>query len=127
MLTVPLYLFQLSDRVLTSRSIDTLLMLSLLAVGFIGVMSLLDICRRQVLGGLANRLETILGGHLLASVITTPQAHPGGPTEAVRSLHQVRNFISSPICDRGTAGAAAKGDTRIVPASVVHRACEARR
>src|SRR5688500_8506260 len=34
MLTVPIYLFQLSDRVLTSRSIDTLLMLSMIAVAF---------------------------------------------------------------------------------------------
>src|SRR5262245_13429695 len=63
MLTVPIYLFQISDRVLTSRSTDTLLMLSLLAVVFLGVLSLLDVCRRQVLGGLANKLETILGGH----------------------------------------------------------------
>ena len=97
MLTVPIYLFQLSDRVLTSRSIDTLLMLSMLAVAFLAVLSLLDICRRQVLGALANRLETILGGHLLASVITTPQGRPAGATETVRSLHHVRNFLSSPV------------------------------
>jgi ABC-type bacteriocin/lantibiotic exporter with double-glycine peptidase domain len=77
MLTVPIYLFQLSDRVLTSRSIDTLLMLSMLAVAFLAVLSLLDICRRQVLGALANRLETILGGHLLASVISIPQLASG--------------------------------------------------
>ncbi|HWK34051.1 MAG TPA: type I secretion system permease/ATPase, partial [Hyphomicrobium sp.] len=64
MLTVPIYLFQLSDRVLTSRSTDTLLMLSVLAVTFLGVLALLDICRRQVLSGLSNRLETILGGHV---------------------------------------------------------------
>jgi ATP-binding cassette subfamily C protein len=97
MLTVPLYLFQLSDRVLTSRSVDTLVMLSMLALVFLGVLSLLDICRRQVLGGLANRLETTLGGHLLASVITRPQGLAGSPTETVRSLHHVRNFLSSPI------------------------------
>src|SRR5262245_42863998 len=33
MLTMPIYLFQISDRVLTSRSLDTLVMLSLLALG----------------------------------------------------------------------------------------------
>ena len=33
MLTLPLYLFQLSDRVLTSRSLDTLLMLTIVALG----------------------------------------------------------------------------------------------
>ena len=60
MLTIPLYLFQLSDRVLTSRSLDTLLMLSLVALGFILVLSLLDIIRRQVLGRLATRFETML-------------------------------------------------------------------
>jgi ATP-binding cassette subfamily C protein len=97
MLTVPIYLFQLSDRVLTSHSTDTLFMLSILAVAFIAVLSALDICRRQVLGALANRLETILGGPLLASVISTPQPHGGGSTEALRSLHHVRNFISSPV------------------------------
>src|SRR5689334_23868747 len=31
MLTLPMYLFQISDRVLTSRSLETLLMLSVLA------------------------------------------------------------------------------------------------
>ena len=36
MLTMPIYLFQISDRVLTSRSLDTLLMLSALAVGLLG-------------------------------------------------------------------------------------------
>ena len=58
MLTLPLYLFQLSDRVLTSRSLDTLLMLTIVALGFIGVLGLLDILRRQVLGRLATKFET---------------------------------------------------------------------
>src|SRR6266550_3587899 len=60
MLTMPLYLFQLSDRVLTSRSLDTLVMLTIVALGFIGVLSLLDILRRQVLGRLATTFETML-------------------------------------------------------------------
>ena len=95
MLTLPIYLFQISDRVLTSHSLDTLLMLSLLALVLLTVLSLLDIFRRQVLGGLAISLETILGGPLLASVIN---ASPAGASniQALRSLHHVRNFISSP-------------------------------
>src|SRR5690606_37613117 len=48
MLTLPIYLFQLSDRVLTSRSHETLMMLTVIAVVFIGVLALLDIVRRQV-------------------------------------------------------------------------------
>src|ERR1700730_2733664 len=74
MLTIPVYLFQLSDRVLTSRSSETLLMLTVIALSFIGVLSLLDIMRRHVLSGLATRFETVLGGALLASIITTARA-----------------------------------------------------
>ncbi len=95
MLTLPIYLFQISDRVLTSRSFDTLLMLSLLALAFLTVLSLLDIFRRQVLGSLATRLDTRLGGPLLASVISGSTTGSGS-VQTLRSLHQVRNFISSP-------------------------------
>jgi ATP-binding cassette subfamily C protein len=96
MLTMPIYLFQISDRVLTSRSMDTLVMLSLLALGLIVVLSLLDTLRRQVLGRLATRMETILGGPVLASIVTTAPASDGGNVQPLRSLHQVRGFISSP-------------------------------
>lgn len=96
MLTVPIYLFQLSDRVLTSRSVDTLLMLTMLAATFLGALSLVDIFRRQILGALATRMETLLGGPLLAAAIGSPQAADGSAMQTIRSLHQVRNFISSP-------------------------------
>lgn len=96
MLTMPIYLFQISDRVLTSRSMDTLVMLSLLALGFILVLSLLDTLRRQVLGRLATKMETILGGPVLASVVASAPASDGGNMLPLRSLHQVRGFMSSP-------------------------------
>lgn len=95
MLTMPIYLFQISDRVLTSRSLDTLVMLSVLAFGFILVLSLLDTLRRQVLGRLATRMETILGGPVLASVVASAPASDGGNMLPLRSLHQVRGFMSS--------------------------------
>jgi len=97
MLTMPLYLFQLSDRVLTSHSLDTLLMLTILALIFIGVLSLLDILRRQVLGRLATSFETILGGPVLASIVTSAKVADGANMQALRNLHQVKNFISSPV------------------------------
>jgi ATP-binding cassette subfamily C protein len=96
MLTMPIYLFQISDRVLTSHSLDTLVMLSLVALGFIGVLSLLDTVRRQVLGRLATRMETILGGPVLASVVSLAPATDGGNILPLRQLHQVRSFIAGP-------------------------------
>jgi ATP-binding cassette subfamily C protein len=97
MLTLPLYLFQLSDRVLTSRSLDTLLMLTIVALGFLGVLGLLDILRRQVLGRLATNLETILGGPILASIVTDAKVADTANMAPLRNLHQVKGFISSPV------------------------------
>ena len=97
MLTMPVYLFQLSDRVLTSSSLDTLLMLTIMAFGLLGVLSALDVLRRQVLARLATKLEAFLGGAVLASTINNARAGEGGNIQALRSLQQVRNFISSPV------------------------------
>jgi ATP-binding cassette subfamily C protein len=96
MLTMPIYLFQISDRVLTSRSLDTLLMLSCLALGFIAVLSIIDILRRQVLGRLAASMESILGGPVLASIVSSAPTGEGGNVQALRNLHQVRSFLASP-------------------------------
>jgi ATP-binding cassette subfamily C protein len=97
MMTLPLYLFQLSDRVLTSRSLDTLLMLSVVAVGFLCILALLDVLRRQVLGRLATNLETILGGPILASIVSTAKVADTTNIQSLRNLHQVKGFISSPV------------------------------
>jgi ATP-binding cassette subfamily C protein len=96
MLTMPIYLFQISDRVLTSHSLDTLVMLSLLALALIAVLSLLDTVRRQILGRLATRMETVLGGPVLASVVALAPVSDGGNVLPLRSLHQVRSFLASP-------------------------------
>jgi ATP-binding cassette subfamily C protein len=71
-------------------------MLSLVAFGFILVLSLLDTLRRQVLGRLATRMETILGGPVIASIVTSAPASDSGSIVPLRSLHQVRGFMSGP-------------------------------
>lgn len=96
MLTMPIYLFQISDRVLTSRSLDTLLMLSLLALGLLATMSVIEILRRQILGRLAASMEALLGGPILASIVLSAPTGEGGNVQALRALHQVRGFLSSP-------------------------------
>lgn len=97
MLTLPIYLFQLSDRVLTSRSIDTLLMLTVLALCFLAVLSMVDALRRQILARLATKLDALLGGTVIASMINNARAGEGGSVQALRNLQQVRNFILSPV------------------------------
>jgi len=95
MLTIPIYLFQLSDRVLTSRNTDTLIMLSVVAAGAILAMVALDMMRRLMLSRIGTRLETTLAGPALAGALNGQ----AGPTaaQALRSLQQVRNFIIGPV------------------------------
>jgi len=97
MLTMPIYLFQISDRVLTSRSVETLMMLTILSLGLLVVLALLDVLRRQVLGRLATQFETILGGPVLTSIMSVSRAADGGNTQVLRSMHQVKSFLSGSV------------------------------
>jgi ATP-binding cassette, subfamily C, bacterial len=95
MLTIPIYLFQLSDRVLTSRNTDTLIMLSVVAVGAIMAMVALDMLRRLMLSRIGTRLETTLAGPALAGALHAQASATAA--QALRSLQQVRNFIIGPV------------------------------
>ena len=69
MLTVPLYMLQLFDRVLMSRSVDTLLLLSLMAGLALACLALLDTVRAFLFARLGAWVEQKLGGYVLASHI----------------------------------------------------------
>src|SRR4051794_28681060 len=65
MLTIPLYSVQTFDRVLTSRSLETLFYLTLIAVLALGVLAALDAVRSQLLARLGVYLETTASGPAL--------------------------------------------------------------
>ena len=60
-LAIPIYLFQISDRVLTSRSMDTLIMLTVVIVGAIVLQSVFDAIRRFILMRTAVEVAAQLG------------------------------------------------------------------
>lgn len=93
MLVVPLYMLQVYDRVLSSESEETLLFLSLLAVGALLVMGLLDVIRARILARVGEWLERRLGPEAFArSIAATLQARPYR-TESLRDLQQMRAFL----------------------------------
>src|SRR5215510_2581179 len=69
MLTVPLYMLQLFDRVLMSRSVDTLILLSLMAGLALLTLALLDTTRGLLFSRLGAWVEQKLGGYVLAGHI----------------------------------------------------------
>ena len=93
MLVGPMYMLQVYDRVLPSRSLPTLFFLTLAAVGLIFVSALLDAIRGRVLVRLSGRFDQLLCGPLFARL---HQAALFGRTQAqpLRDLETVRTFIT---------------------------------
>ena len=96
MLTVPLYMLQLFDRVLMSRSDETLLFLTLAAVGALLVMSALDVLRSRILVRVSAWLEHRLGPEALSRAVSGLLAAQSYGVQALRESAQVRQFIASP-------------------------------
>ena len=66
MLAPTIYMMQVSDRVMTSRNMTTLIMLSLLALAIFAIMATLEWARSRVMVRLGIRLDRRLGARLLA-------------------------------------------------------------
>ncbi len=97
MLTAPLYMMQVFDRVLSSQSVDTLVWLTVVAgVAFL-VLAALDVVRSRILVRISTWVEARLSGELLAGSVL--QAAGGGgstATQRLRDLAQVRGFFTGP-------------------------------
>jgi ATP-binding cassette subfamily C protein len=96
-LAMPIYLFQLSDRVYTSRSTDTLAMLSLIVIGAIVAHVFLDMMRRFILMRIAVEVESKLGAPVLSAAAKASQGGSSREFQTLGDLQQLRAFITGPV------------------------------
>jgi PrtD family type I secretion system ABC transporter len=99
MLTGPLYMLQVYDRVLASRSEETLVALSILVVGLYVTMGLLDYARAQLMMRFSVRFRARLDREIFDTVLEQSVA-PKARSEAARGLRQldaVQGAMSSPV------------------------------
>ena len=96
MLTLPMYMLQIYDRVLTSRNVTTLIMLSLLVVVILAIGNYLNHARSRMSARLALRFQKRLGSTVFAAEIQRAQKYDqtDGDT-AIDDLKQIRQFLSS--------------------------------
>ena len=73
MLTTSLYMMQVYDRVLGSQSIETLIFLTLLALGALAIMVLIDLARNRIAAGVGTWLELRLGPSTIERIISEEQ------------------------------------------------------
>lgn len=97
MLTTSIYLMQVSDRVMVSRSNETLILLTVFAVGALVVLAIFDLLRKWLLARIGVQLETSLGGPLLAASIDRPGVAAAGEVQSLRDLATVRGFVAGPV------------------------------
>lgn len=96
MLTSPLYMLQLYDRVMVSRSQETLLMLTLLVTGLFITLALLEMIRSRVLIKVGNKLDGMLSDRIFESVFELQNKMPGKSTsQSIADFTQIRQFMTS--------------------------------
>lgn len=86
LLAPPLYMIQVFDRVLVSRSNETLVMLSVGALGILAVMMVLDYLRALLLLGAGGLLEHLLGDRVINRLIEN-----GSRMQAVEQMHGLKD------------------------------------
>lgn len=94
-LAIPIYLFQISDRILTSRSIDTLVMLTVVIVGAVVLQSMFDAIRRFILMRTAVEFAAQLGSPILSAAARASLQSNGKEYQILGDLQQVRSFLVS--------------------------------
>ncbi|MGE0744768.1 MAG: type I secretion system permease/ATPase [Rhodospirillales bacterium] len=95
MLVSPLYMLQVYDRVLATRSESTLVYLTIVALLLLGLMGVLDLIRSRVLVrtsvGFDNRLRDRIFGAMFHVAVHNPEARM---PQALRDLITMRQFLT---------------------------------
>ena len=98
MLTGPLFMLQVYDRVLTSRSEATLVTLIVITAFLFLMMGLLDHARGRVLARAGARLQARLDNRVLHAILTksVSPAERARPATGLRDLETIQLFASGP-------------------------------
>jgi ATP-binding cassette subfamily C protein len=94
-LTGSFYMLEVYDRVLPSRSVPTLVALSILAVTLFSFQGILDVIRSRILVRVAASLDERLSGRVYDLVVQLPlrSKTPGDGLAPLRDLDQIRSFL----------------------------------
>ncbi len=95
-LTSPLFMLQVYDRVLASRSVSTLVGLAVLAAALFAFQSMLDVIRGRVLLRIGEAVDSKLSGRVHEAIVRLPleARMPGDGLQPLRDLDNVRGFLS---------------------------------
>src|SRR5215470_5857958 len=97
MLTGAIFMLEVYDRVLPSRSVPTLVGLAILAVGLYVALGLLDLIRGRILTRIGISLDEALSGRIYQTIVRLPSivGSRNDGSAPMRDLDSVRSFLGS--------------------------------
>lgn len=96
MLVPSIYMLQVYDRAMGSRSNETLLMLTIILVILFVTLALLEMVRSAILVRIGNSIDVNLGGKIFSSMFKLAIDRPGNPTaQPLNDLTTLRQYLTS--------------------------------
>jgi len=95
LLAPSLYMFQMFDRVIGTRSKEALWLLSILLLAALIVSGIIEAVRSRILVNANNAMDLMMAPYLLKKMVagaTSPEGNPN--TYALKDLQTVRNFLT---------------------------------
>lgn len=97
MLTGPLYMLQVYDRVLASGSVPTLVSLTILVGALYATLAILDWIRSSIFSTVASQIEDRLADASLSAVLQKAASDRGqSSNKTLSDLKAIKRFVSSP-------------------------------
>lgn len=97
LLTIPIYLLQLYDRVIPNRSTETLAFLTIIIVAALITLCIVDIIRSSILSRIGLWLDKRLSSHIISGTIRRSlKKEKPASARALYDLATLRNFFSEP-------------------------------
>ena len=98
MLTGPMYMLQVYDRVLGSKSEETLIALSLLVVFLYTIMGVLEFTRTRIMARVGARFQARLDRRVFDAVVRKSALAPDLQTQSgLADLESVQRLMTSPV------------------------------
>lgn len=89
------YMLQIYDRVLSSRSATTLVAITFVCVALVAVYAALETVRSKILVRIGRRLDQLLAGRVFSAIFSASVLQrDGGSSQALRDLDTVREFLT---------------------------------
>ena len=95
MLVPSLYMLQVYDRVMSSRSIETLVLITIIVAVLFATMGFLQLIRSRILVRIGNKMDLELNSHLFDVIFQLARLNPGrSSSQPLSDLTKLRQFMT---------------------------------